>query len=65
MKVKDLLKLLETIPPEAIVRIRDRGSILPTAEFEENSDYNSHSHCPNEDVTEFFILVAEDWEDEV
>jgi len=57
MKVKDLLKLLDGVNPESVVLIRDNGSILPTDNFDEHSDYNSGSEL------EFFILATEEWEE--
>ena len=56
MKVKDLLKLLEGVDPESVVLIRDNGSILPTDNFNEHSDYNHESE------NEFYILASEEWE---
>jgi len=58
MKVKDLLKLLEGVDPESVVFIRDNGSILPTGNFNEHSDYNYESE------NEFYILVSEEWDNE-
>lgn len=58
MKVKDLLKLLEGVDPESVVLIRDNGSILPTDNFNEHSDYNHESE------NEFYILVSEEWDNE-
>ena len=59
MKVKDLLKLLEGVSPEATVLVRDDGSILPTDNFDEHSDYNENQ----DDAGEFFILVSPNWEE--
>ena len=59
MKVKDLLKLLEGVDPESVVFIRDNGSILPTDNFNEHSDYNRESDSEHE----FYILASEEWEE--
>jgi len=59
MKVKDLLKLLEGVDPESTVLVRDNGSISPTDNFDEHNDYN----CDRDDEYEFFILVAEEWDE--
>ena len=57
MKVKDLLKLLEGVDPESVVLIYDHGSILPTDNFNEHSDYNHESE------NGFYILASEEFEE--
>lgn len=58
MKVKELLELLKDVDPESVVLIRDNGSISPTDNFDEHSDYN----FDREGELEFYILVSEEWE---
>ena len=59
MKVKELLKLLEGVDPESAVLIRDNGSILLTADFDEHKDYNVTPEGVN--TSEIFILSSEEW----
>ena len=61
MKVKELLKLLEGVNPESVVLIRDNGSILPTADFDEHKDYNVTPEGVH--TSEIFILSSEEWEE--
>ena len=58
MKVKDLLNMLKSFDLEADVLINDNGSILATADIDENVNYNKEN---DSGLNEFYIVTSEWW----